>query len=578
MLGGAQIVPFAPLPKKSWKHGAEKKERLPIDLTSEVSSADEDEDEYSEEDSDSEDDYYDDYDDSGRRNLNTASTQQETADNDEEYFDLQKHIESLLPGEIGEDGKPRKGAGGLDLYLDDLRKKKPNRDRLKYVKYFYRVAVRWRRQERERRKHYLLKEFEERIRVYDEMQKQLIRSKMIEHQKEVLMEAHRRRKRIERNSKKKTNQKLLIENFTADLERRDKENKLINFYSKNLTDWAIEGKNRREEEEEEERQRQLIRDKEAMEAAKEAARVQLIVEDAAILEEDKAITAEVQTIMLKAGTIGYESKEHETDNDKVTDIFQKSKNAQLRASTQLDAQAALQKALAAESSENSTRLVLNVKKGIDTVTMKKKLNRNVHRRVQDASIGTPFKEDLSGTGHITTLKAVSIGETGALSFAAELTRGACPMLQILNLKNCEVKSAGVGRIFQGLKTANLLTLRVLNLRANHIQPLGLEYMREVCAAGLFLNLEVLNLAENELGDEGIDALIRMIIQGHLTGIQYIDMQHNSITDIGFSKTVKVMKSLAEAKCPELQRFRVENNLVTGKAKRQHAPYPHFLSC
>lgn len=368
----------------------------------------------------------------------------------------------------------------------------------------------------------------------------------------------------------------MIENFTADLDRRDKENKLINYYTKNLTDWAIEGKARTELEQEQERQRQLIREQEEHEAALEAARLKLIAEDAAILEEDKAITKQVQTIMLQAGTIGYEAKENETDRDKVSDIFQKSKNAQLLANTKADAKKALQSALGDQ--ENSTRLVLNLKVGVDTLTMKKKLNKNIHRRVQDSSIGNPFKEDLSGTGQVTTLKAVSIGETGALSFAAELTRGACPMLQTLNLKNCEIKTAGVGRLFQGLKTANLLTLRVLNLRANHIRALGLEYMREVCTTGLFLNLEVLNLAENELGDEGIDVLIRMIIQGHLSGIQYIDLQHNGITDIGFEKMIKVMKSLAETKCPELVRFRVENNLITGKAKRRHSPFPHFLSC
>ena len=92
-----------------------------------------------------------------------------------------------------------------------------------------------------------------------------------------------------------------------------------------------------------------------------------------------------------------------------------------------------------------------------------------------------------------------------------------------------------------------------------------------------MNLAILDLCDNELGDAGVGVLVNIILQDHFLSIVHIDLQNNSITDLGFHKMVSVMKSLKEAKCPQLDRLRMENNLVTAKARRANSPYPPFFS-
>jgi Ran GTPase-activating protein (RanGAP) involved in mRNA processing and transport len=218
---------------------------------------------------------------------------------------------------------------------------------------------------------------------------------------------------------------------------------------------------------------------------------------------------------------------------------------------------------------------VTMKSDLDLVYLKKKLKKNVHKRT--STVPTPFMQDLSGTGQILSLKAIGIGEAGALSLAAELTRGACPMLETLNLNGCQVRSDGIGRIFQGIKTANLLSIRTLQLKGNFIRAAGLEYMQEIFPSGVFMNLAVLDLGDNELRDDGAGVLVNIILQGFLMSIVDINLQHNSITDQGFFKIVSVMKSLKDTKCPLMERLRMENNLVTALTRRRNAPYPPFFS-
>ncbi len=92
-----------------------------------------------------------------------------------------------------------------------------------------------------------------------------------------------------------------------------------------------------------------------------------------------------------------------------------------------------------------------------------------------------------------------------------------------------------------------------------------------------MNLAVLDLCDNELGDDGVGVLVNIILQNHFLSIVHIDLQNNSITDLGFHKMVSVMKSLKDAKCPQLERLRLENNLVTAKARRTNSPYPSVFS-
>lgn len=174
MLGGVQVVPFHRPPKKEWKEDAEKKKRLVIDLTR-------DEEDDIEEETFVE--YVDDDDSS-----------------DEDDFDIAQHIADLLPGEIIDGKKPVKQAN--TSHLEDLRYVAKRKKNFGLVRRFYNFIQRKRAEERERRKHYILKEWEAKIKKYDEDMKQAILDKMAAHRIEVLLELHRSEQRRIRNSRK----------------------------------------------------------------------------------------------------------------------------------------------------------------------------------------------------------------------------------------------------------------------------------------------------------------------------------------------------------------------------------------
>jgi hypothetical protein len=172
-----QVVPFNRPPKKEWVNGAEKKKRLTIDLTRD-------------EDDDIEDENFNDYE--------VSSESSESSE--EEIFDMQAYIADLLPGEVIDGMKPTKKAN--TAHLEDLRYKPKPVDRLKYIKFIYRFIQRKRAQERERRKHYIIKEWEQKIKEYDAKLRQDVEDKMEAHRKEVLIELHRAEQRRIRNSRK----------------------------------------------------------------------------------------------------------------------------------------------------------------------------------------------------------------------------------------------------------------------------------------------------------------------------------------------------------------------------------------
>jgi hypothetical protein len=129
------------------------------------------------------------------------SDQSDSSSGDSSEYDLIQHIKDLLPGETGQNGeKPTKQANSL--HLEELRAvKKPTN----YFAVFHRVGkyiedVKAR--ERERRKHHLLRHFEEKVKEYDELQRQKIQEALEKKQKDKLLEEYHRQQRIARNSKK----------------------------------------------------------------------------------------------------------------------------------------------------------------------------------------------------------------------------------------------------------------------------------------------------------------------------------------------------------------------------------------
>ena len=285
------------------------------------------------------------------------------------------------------------------------------------------------------------------------------------------------------------------------------------------------------------------------------------------------MTAEIETMMVQYGMIEYEPDLTETHDEKLDALF--SRNRSMKSSRNNNDLEDPNNEASLTIGDDKSAMKINLKKDVDLIYLRKRLRKNVHKRT--STLPSPFVEDLSGTGLILTLKAERIGETGALSLASELTRGACPTLETLNLNKCEVRCDGIGRIFQGIKAANLLSLRVLKLKGNFIRAEGLMYMMEICPSGVFMNLSVLDLSENELGDDGVGVIVNIILQGHFLNIVELNLQHNSITDQGFNKIVSVLKSLKDAKCPFLERLKLENNLVSAQTRRRNAPYPPFFS-
>lgn len=92
---------------------------------------------------------------------------------------------------------------------------------------------------------------------------------------------------------------------------------------------------------------------------------------------------------------------------------------------------------------------------------------------------------------------------GALSLAAELFKGACPMMENLMLKDCKVSNRGFGQILQGIKFANLFNIKQLNVRGNFLGPKSIDYLKDACRVGAFCSLEIFDICANELGDGNV---------------------------------------------------------------------------
>jgi len=224
-----------------------------------------------------------------------------------------------------------------------------------------------------------------------------------------------------------------------------------------------------------------------------------------------------------------------------------------------------------------TYLQLSLRKDLDYPEVLQDLKRTIHKRSRSKTQVWPFEQSMASTGDVLTIKGDGLGEVGALTLAAEFTRGACPMLEQLLLKDCRLRNEGLGRLLQGVKMANLLNLRVLQLRGNFLSGRGIEYLHETCRTGILANLQVLILSDNELHDDGVDKLCAIISEGLFSKLVELQLQHNSITDKGFSKMMKLLKSVQETRCPFITRLGLDNNLVSAEAKRKYSPYPFYMS-
>lgn len=119
-------------------------------------------------------------------------------DNDsDDGFNLMKHIESLLPGDYV-DGKPTKAAN--KQHLEDLRPSKKKWKKINYRRYLGNAVKNHMEKQREKRKHHILREYEEKIKKYYLAEQERITKELEEQQKAVLLEAYRTHERIKKNS------------------------------------------------------------------------------------------------------------------------------------------------------------------------------------------------------------------------------------------------------------------------------------------------------------------------------------------------------------------------------------------
>lgn len=556
---GAPIVPFVPQPKKEWVRDQEKKAR--IEVEDEESEEDEDYGNLSDEDE-----------------LESVSSYSSASSDDS----MQQHIKRLLPGEVGDDGEKNDKKADVSLIVGDLREIKRKRDWLYYVTWVWTKFQDARKRERLRRKHHILREFEHRIAQYYENQQKKIKENLVKHERAVHLERYQSEMRLRKNSKKKVDKLASVHAFTQDLIRRDHEKVQMDYRVRFLSRWAVEGADREEQEKIDMEKAQLLADLKRREQDLLDHRTKTIAEDAAILEEDKQISQGIQAMMVKYGMTSFGRKPDDLPDDRLEYLLDTGNALQMK-KRQVDADKAAAAKEAAllqvpEAEDEMTRyMLLTIRNGVDIDKVLKSHKRSKYGKKKDKEHITPFAQDLSSTGDITTLKGSAIGEAGALSLASEFSRGMCPMLEHLNLRGCSIRTEGAGRLFVGIKMANLVSLRVLNLRGNFLGPFALAYFKTACHSGVMMNLQILVLSDNELGDEGITNLLEIVMEGHFLNIFEIHMERNSITDYGFNKLVTKLKSVQEVKCPNLQRMNVSNNPITPEIKRKHSPLPFYMS-
>jgi hypothetical protein len=152
----------------------------------------------------------------GRRNGGMDEDDDEEENNDEDdsgsdessEYDLLEHIKELLPEEIGAFGYNGDGLLGRNgkkanaAHLDDLQLKKKKRDYFFLFNFVIRRIEEARARERERRKHHLLRHFEQKVKEYDSLQKQKVEEAFEKKKNQILLEDYHRQQRIDRNSKK----------------------------------------------------------------------------------------------------------------------------------------------------------------------------------------------------------------------------------------------------------------------------------------------------------------------------------------------------------------------------------------
>jgi hypothetical protein len=419
----------------------------------------------------------------------------------------------------------------------------------------------WRERERRNRMHYILKDYEQRVKDYQLKLDQELEKEIAVIKKEVIKAAWELKKIKKINSMAVKKKESAVERFDLGIEKRDEEARRINFLTANLQRWAVEKHDQKIAD-------AMLRKAEALEKAEKERKIKEKLDKIeAQRVEDYELVIDVE-LTQKIAEFGRTTGVLAGTNvfDPVADKLAKDIKAANKRGVRADKNADF------NTIPNDPILYLKLLEDIDFKTMKR------GGVTSDGKKMLVFAHpDLSKTRHVIELRCINIGERGALSLAAEFVRGACPMMEVLDLTRNQIQTRGLGRLLHGMKIANLMSLKRLVLASNDLTARSMEYLRDAFSGGTFPALEILELQGNEIADEGVDTLLRCFHSKSFEYLRELHLQHNRITDIGFQKVLKTFKSLQAEHMPYLERLGLEGNIISGKAKREFWPLPMYLS-
>lgn len=537
------MIPFAQLPRREYNKRFEKKDRLVWTESNEFKS---------------------------RRAPPPPPPQEEVSDNDSEY-DLLEHLASLMP-EIKE-GKVVKKAD--DSHLLDMRHKPPSKavvsaainSTVGYIKG-------WRARERERRKHYIIKELEQRARMFEEKHHESILAQLEAEERAEKLEEYRREQRIIRNSRKKKEKTELADSFAKDIDKRDKAAAQMAYFCENLPVWKIEGQRREESETIRKAKEKMEAELKALVAKEKVEKEVHLRRDKAMLEEDERFTREIETMMVRYGTIAIKSDLSE--HDAIESIFSNARQAKLESLASSDGFVDDEDGLSL-STRATRRLDIHLREDVDLQPIAKGLRRDKFKRDKRGAFVNPLDADFADTADVEELRGHHIKDVGAMSLAIEISRGACASMKVLDLRHCSIRDIGTERLMLALKMSNQTNLQVIDLRGNCLTVASIEMIKEVAPSGIFQSLKTIFLGRNELGDAGMLSLLDLFYKELLPLIETISLPWNSITDKGFRAVVTALQAIKTYLVPHLKELVLTNNLITSEIRREMSPLPPYIS-
>jgi len=309
-MSGLPMVPFAPKIKISWKNNQEIKPRVDREealLLAGVVPQDDVDIDVDENNETIDDDDDDDDDESIVTSVKS--------DESEEPIPLYEYIDTILP----KTPPPKDGTAPLILVDEKTGTIKPIKDipdapaRPVWLEppepepevetcsqYLGRLLEEFKARQRFKRQHYLLKEFEERIKKMDQKLREEIFEEIKAEEKLVMKEAilaSKRRKanqkpRIPKQSKKVVQSIHLPEGLDYEIYQRDREMERLDFYCNNLHYWRVDALQQEDDHEEQ------LRKEEGDKAEREAKR---------IVNERKVYVYNIQSILILILILGEES-------------------------------------------------------------------------------------------------------------------------------------------------------------------------------------------------------------------------------------------------------------------------------